>query len=163
MTPIFSFAAYSNTGKTTYIEKLIAELSARGLRVGSLKHDGHEFDLDKPGKDSWRFAQAGAAVVALASATKCAVMEYRPVGFEELVSRIKNVDLILVEGWHEEGERHIVLWRSDCGSGLKLPPESCIAVVSDAFVETGDTPLFPLDDVRPMADFLESFLPEKQV
>ncbi|MCD8374435.1 MAG: molybdopterin-guanine dinucleotide biosynthesis protein B, partial [Oscillospiraceae bacterium] len=77
--PCFTFVAYSNTGKTTYIERLIAELKSRGVRVGALKHDAHEFEIDKPGKDSWRFARAGADVVAVASATKAAVMDYRAV------------------------------------------------------------------------------------
>lgn len=163
MTPVFSFVAYSNTGKTTYIEKLISELSSRGLRVGALKHDAHEFEIDKPGKDSWRFAQAGAAVVAVASQTKCALIEYRPVSFADAIARFENVDLILVEGWHAEGERKIAIWRANCGSELKLSPGECIAVVSDTPIKTGKTPLFPLDNVRPMADFLESLLPEKQV
>jgi molybdopterin-guanine dinucleotide biosynthesis protein MobB len=163
MTPVFSFVAYSNTGKTTYIEKLIAELAGRGVRVGALKHDAHEFEIDKPGKDSWRFGKAGAAVVAVASATKCAVMEYRPVGFSELIGRFKDVDLILVEGWHAKGERRIALWRSDSGNGLKLDPGECIAVVSDVPIETGATPLFPLGDVSPMADFLLGFVHKSEV
>lgn len=152
MTPIFTFVAYSNTGKTTYVEKLIAELTLRGVRVGAVKHDAHDFDIDKPGKDSWRFARAGAQVVAVASGTKCAVMEYRPVGFREIVSRIGDVDVILVEGWHTEGENPIVLWRSDSGTALKLDPDGCFAVVSDIPVEHTKTPQFPLDDVRPLAD-----------
>ena len=154
MTPIFTFVAYSNTGKTTYVEKLIAELSARGVRVGAIKHDGHDFDVDKPGKDSWRFAQAGAQVVAIASKTKCAVMEYRPVEYEELVSRIKNVDVILVEGWHTDGENPVLIWRSTSGTGRKLDPDKCVAVVSDVPIEYTKTPQFPLDDPSPMADFI---------
>ena len=74
MTPVYTFVAWSGTGKTSYLERLIAELSARGVRVGTIKHDAHEFEIDKPGKDSWRFARAGAQVVAVASKTKCAVM-----------------------------------------------------------------------------------------
>lgn len=154
MTPVFSFIAYSDTGKTTYLTALIAELSRRGLRVGALKHDAHEFEIDSPGKDSWRFARAGAAVVAVASRTKCAVMDYRPVSFAETLSRMKDVDLIIVEGWHCEAENRIALYRSGSGKPLKLEPEQCLAVVSDVPLDTGATPLFPLDDVRPMADFL---------
>ncbi|MCM1150194.1 MAG: molybdopterin-guanine dinucleotide biosynthesis protein B [Butyricicoccus sp.] len=160
MTPVFSFIAYSDTGKTTYLTALIAELSRRGLRVGAIKHDAHEFEIDKPGKDSWRFAQAGAAAVAVASQSKCAVMDYRPVSFAETVSRIKNVDLIIAEGWHSEAENRIALYRSDSGKPLKLEPEQCLAVVSDVPLDTEDTPLFPLGDARPMADFLVSKLAE---
>lgn len=162
MTPVFSFIAYSNTGKTTYIVELIAELTRRGVRVGAIKHDAHEFEIDKQGKDSWRFAQAGAQVVAVASQTKCAVMDYRPVSFAETVSRIKDVDLIIAEGWHGEAENRIAVYRSNSGKPLKLSPSECIAVVSDMTLDTGNTPLFPLGDVVPMADFLVSKLHEKK-
>lgn len=162
MTPVFSFIAYSNTGKTTYIVELIAELTRRGVRVGAIKHDAHEFEIDKQGKDSWRFAQAGAQVVAVASQTKCAIMDYRPVSFAETVSRIRDVDLIIAEGWHGEAENRIAVYRSNSGKPLKLSPSECIAVVSDMTLDTGNTLLFPLGDVAPMADFLVSKLPEKK-
>ncbi len=122
--------------------------------MGAIKHDAHEFEIDRPGKDSWRFARSGAAVVAVASQSKCAVIDYRPVSFAETVSRMKDVDLIIVEGWHSEAENRIALYRSDSGKPLKLEPGQCLAVVSDVPLDTGDTPLFPLDDARPMADFL---------
>lgn len=162
MTPVFSFIAYSNTGKTTYIAALIAELSRRGVRVGAIKHDAHEFEIDRPGKDSWRFARAGASVVAVASGSKCAVMDYRAVSFAETVSRIKDVDIIIAEGWHGECENSIAVYRSDSGKPLKLRPSECLAVVSDVPLDTGATPLFPLDDVCPMADFLVSKLEKKK-
>ena len=154
MIPVFSFTAWSNTGKTTYIEKLIAELTGRGLRVAAVKHDGHKLALDKPGKDSWRFAQAGAETVAVSSEEVCAVMYYRPMSLDEILSHISGVDLILVEGWHGEGRNLIAVHRAATGQTPKVPPEKCIAVVSDAALDTGATPLFPLEDVRPMADFL---------
>ena len=154
MIPVFSFTAWSNTGKTTYIEKLIAELTKRGVRVAAVKHDGHKLALDKPGKDSWRFAQAGAETVAVSSSEVCAVMYYRPMGLDEILSHIDGVDLILVEGWHGEGRNLIAIHREGTGQELKVPPENCIAVVSDVALDTGATPLFPLDDVCPMADFL---------
>lgn len=163
MTPVFSFIAYSNTGKTTYIVELIAELTRRGVRVGAIKHDAHEFEIDKQGKDSWRFARSGAQVVAVVSQTKCAVMDYRPVSFVETVSRIKNVDIIIAEGWHSEAENRIAVYRSDSGSPLKAPARDCLAVVSDVPLDTGGTPLFPLGDAGPMADFLISKLPEKKI
>ncbi len=152
--PCFTFVAYSNTGKTTYIERLIAELKSRGVRVGALKHDAHEFEIDKPGKDSWRFARAGADVVAVASATKAAVMDYRAVDFAELVSRIKDVDVILVEGWHREGEKLICLYRAASGKPLKLDPARCAAIVTDAPPEPDWPPVFPLDNPAPMAEFI---------
>lgn len=158
MTPVFCFVAYSNTGKTTYIERLIAELSRRGVRVGAIKHDAHEFEIDKKGKDSWRFGQAGAKVVAVASASKCAMMEYRPVPLSGILERMQNVDVIIAEGWHAELGNRVAVYRSDSGNPIKLPPEECAAVISDVPMETGGTPLFPLDDVSPFADFVISKL-----
>ena len=154
MIPLFSFTAWSNTGKTTYMEKLIAELTKRGVRVAAVKHDGHNLALDKPGKDSWRFAQAGAETVAVSSGEVSAVMYYRPLSLDEILSHISGVDIILLEGWHGEGRNLIAVHRAATGQELKVPAEKCLAVVSDVVLDTGSTPLFPLDDVSPMADFL---------
>ena len=73
--PVYQFIALSGTGKTTFLEKLVAELKDRGLHVGVYKHDGHDFEIDRPGKDSWRMTQAGADVTLLSSASKAVIME----------------------------------------------------------------------------------------
>ena len=161
--PILGVAGWSGSGKTTLIEALLPELRRRGLRTAVIKHDGHDFAIDQQGKDSWRFARSGAQVVAVVSQTKCAVMDYRPVSFAETVSRIKDVDIIIAEGWHSEAENRIAVYRSDSGSPLKAPARDCLAVVSDVPLDTGGTPLFPLGDAGPMADFLISKLPEKKI
>ena len=158
MAPCFSFIAYSGTGKTTYLEKLIAELKARGKRVGVIKHDAHAFEIDREGKDSWRFARAGADAAAVADSTKWALVDYRPAPLEEILPHFRDVDLVLVEGWHAAARQAVALYRSGSGKGLRLPPEDCVAVVSDIPLETGNTPLFPLDDAAPMAEFLISML-----
>ena len=154
MPRVYSFIAWSGTGKTTYLERLIAALKARGLRVAAVKHDAHRFELDREGKDSWRFARAGADVVAVADAEKCAVMEYRPVGLSDLIARFRDVDLVLVEGWHEEAGNPILLHRAAAGKPPKLSPADCFAVVSDTPMDTGGRPCFPLDDPAPLAEFL---------
>ena len=154
MAPVFSFIAWSGTGKTTYLERLIAALKAKGLRVAAVKHDAHRFELDREGKDSRRFADAGADVVAIADDGKCAVMEYRPVHLAELLTRLPEVDLILVEGWHEEAGNPILLHRAATGQPPKLPPADCLAVVSDTEMDTGGRPRFPLEDPAPLAEFL---------
>ena len=105
MPRVFSFISWSGTGKTTYLEGLIAALKARGLRVAAVKHDGHRLDLDREGKDSWRFAKAGADVVAVADAEKCAVMDYRPRTLSDVLGQVRDVDVVLVERWHAEAER----------------------------------------------------------
>ncbi len=154
MPRVYSFIAWSGTGKTTYLEGLIAALRARGLRVAAVKHDAHRLALDTEGKDSWRFARAGADVVAVADAEKCAVMEYRPVRLETLLTRLPETDVVLVEGWHEEAGNPILLHRAATGKAPKLPPADCFAVVSDEALDAGDRPCFPLDDPASLADFL---------
>lgn len=151
--PVYSFVAFSNTGKTTLLEKLIPELRRRGLRVAVVKHDAHEFDIDHKGKDSWRMTQAGAEVTAVASATKAAVMENRFIPIEELIDRIRDVDIILTEGYKHGPWPKIALQRSGNGKPLPLRPEECLAVVSDVPVET-KTPCLGLDDIERLADII---------
>ena len=154
MPRVYSFIAWSGTGKTGYLEKLIAALKARGVRVAAVKHDGHRFDIDKEGKDSWRFAAAGADVVAIADAEKCAVMEYRPRSLAEILAQIRDVDVVLVEGWHTEAPNPILLHRAATGQPPKLNPADCFAVVTDAPLDAAGRPAFPLDDAEPLAEFL---------
>lgn len=154
MTPVFSFVAWSGTGKTTYLEKLVAALTARGVRVGAVKHDGHSLTLDREGKDSWRYARAGAKAVAVCDAEKAAVMDYRPRSLDELLASLRDVDMVLVEGWHADARNPIVLHRAACGKPPKLDPTQCFAAVSDVALDAGETPVFPLDDPEPLADFL---------
>lgn len=155
MIPVVSFAAWSGTGKTTYLEKLVAELKRRGLRVAVLKHDAHEFEEDKPGKDSWRFTRAGADVTIVASATHAAILENRPVSAEELVRRVTGVDLILTEGYKHGPWPKVGVCRAATGKGLPLPAEECLALVTDVPLSAA-VPQFPLDDPAPMAEFLIS-------
>lgn len=155
MPTLFTFAAYSGTGKTTYIEKLISELAARGVRVGAIKNDGHDvFEMDKPGKDSFRFREAGAQVVALRSPTRAMIMSYAPLSAEEIMRNMQNVDIVISEGYMAGSKNNICLYRAESGNGLKLPPEECIAVVTDTPLDTGETPQFPLDNPASLADFI---------
>ena len=151
--PIYSVVAFSGTGKTTLLEKLVAELKARGLRVAVVKHDAHEFDIDREGKDSWRFTRAGADVTAVISSGKAAVMENRPVRAEALIDRIIDVDIILTEGFKTGAWPKIAVRRSATGNPLPVPADDCFAVVTDVPEETV-APCFGLDDVRGLADLI---------
>ena len=153
MLPVFSLCAWSGTGKSQYLEGLIACLKARGLRVAAVKHDGHGFQMDTPGKDTWRLAQAGADVVAIASPTAAAVLSYRPTPLSRLVESIRDVDLILIEGDKSGPWPRIALYRAASGKPLAAEPEDCLAVVSDVPLAV-PCPLFPLDDPAPLAEFL---------
>jgi molybdopterin-guanine dinucleotide biosynthesis protein MobB len=153
--PVYQFIALSGTGKTTFLEKLVAELKDRGLRVGVYKHDGHDFEIDWPGKDSWRMTQAGADVTLLSSASKAVIMENRPVPPEELADRTDNVDILLVEGYKAGPWRKIAMRREASGKDWAVPPEECLAVITDGPSPDG-VPRFGFSDIAAVADFLQA-------
>ena len=159
--PVVGFSAWSGIGKTTLIEKLVAHLKLRGLRVAVIKHDAHEFQIDKEGKDSWRFAQAGADITLISSATKTALVEYRPRTFRENLSMIHDVDLILVEGYKQEDIPRIGICRAATGKGLPASPDAYAALVTDdpALAGQAGIPCFGLDDIEPLASFLLDLFP----
>lgn len=156
-TPVIGFAAWSGTGKTTLIEKLVVSLKAQGLRLAVVKHDAHNFEIDKEGKDTWRFAQAGADMTLISSASKTAVVEYRPRTFRENLSMIHDVDLILVEGYKQEDIPRIGISRKATGKGLTAPAGDFIAVVTDddAIIQASPVPCFALDDVSGLTEFIK--------
>ena len=151
--PIFSFVAFSGTGKTTLLEKLVVELKRRGLRIAVIKHDAHEFEIDREGKDSWRFTRAGADVTVIASDSKAAIMENRPVPIETLLSKITDVDIILAEGYKSGKWPKIAVQRGATCKPLPIPAGDCFAIVTDVPEQT-DKPCFGLDDVCGLADFI---------
>lgn len=152
-TPVYSFVAHSGTGKTTYLEGLIPALKARGLRLGIVKHDAHDFDIDHEGKDSWRFARAGADVTAVSSQTKTAVVRQGPPDLAGLMAGMEDMDLILTEGYKHGPWPKILVHRAGTGRPPVLSPGLCAAAVSDEPLDTA-APLFPLDDPGPLADWL---------
>ena len=156
--PIFSVVAYSGTGKTTLLEKLIPLLKERGLRVAVVKQDAHRFQVDREGKDSWRLTRAGADVTAITSQERAVVMENRPLPLETFLDRIRDVDVILTEGYKHGDWPKILLHRRATGKPLPLAPEECIAVLTDEKLETC-TPCYPLDDVETVAELICSRLP----
>jgi len=151
--PLYSFSAFSNTGKTTFIEKLVAELKSRNLRVAVLKHDSHGFEMDREGKDTWRFTQAGADMVAIVSDRQTAVLENRKLTREDALSFFHDVDVILTEGYKFADCPKIAIYREASGNGLAGEPEDFEAIVTDAPFDT-KVPQFPLDDVLPFAEYL---------
>jgi len=151
--PVFAFSAYSGTGKTTVIEKLVAALKAEGLKVAVIKHDGHDFEMDREGKDSWRFTQAGADISIIASNTKMAMIESRGLSVEELVAITHDVDIILVEGYKNELLPRIGIARKATGKGFTAPADSFIAVMTD-IEDSYEIPCFHLDDIEELKDFI---------
>jgi molybdopterin-guanine dinucleotide biosynthesis protein MobB len=148
--PAISIMGWSGSGKTTLIEKLIPILHRRQIRVGILKHDGHDFEMDHPGKDTWRFSQAGAEVVAISSGRQAAVLENRELELNDLLHRIRDVDLILVEGYKASDLPRIEVHRLANNKPLSTDPDGLAALVTDADIQTM-TPCFALDDAQGVA------------
>ncbi|WP_425057766.1 Molybdopterin-guanine dinucleotide biosynthesis adapter protein [Sporomusa carbonis] len=156
MIPVISVVGRSNAGKTTYLEKLIAEIKRRDYKVAVIKHHHCDFDIDKPGKDTWRHARAGADVVCLASPNKVAMIKKtsQELSLDQVIGYIDNVDIIFTEGYKQENKPKIEIYRQAAGnSPLGMKPE-LIAVVTDVVLYE-EVPHFALDDAAAMADFLE--------
>lgn len=145
----------SNSGKTTLLVKLIAEAKRRGWRVAAVKHDVHGFEMDKPGKDTWKFAQAGADVVVISSQEKMAMIEKvrEERTLDEVIQRIKDVDLIFTEGYKHANRPRIEVFRSEVHEELLSKPEQLIAIASDKKFNIG-VPCFDLDDASGICDFI---------
>ncbi len=161
--PIFSFVGYSGSGKTTFIEKLIKELKNRKLRVAVIKHDAHEFEIDKEGKDTWRFTQAGADIVSISSSKKTAKIELTDKGndLENIIKDIKNVDLIITEGYRAGKAPKIGVLRKAANHKLSVSIKDLIAIVTDEEIQE-NIPKFGLYEIEGMADFLESYINKEE-
>jgi molybdopterin-guanine dinucleotide biosynthesis protein B len=154
----FGFAGWSGSGKTTLIEKLIPRFAKRGLRVSLIKHAHHTFDVDQPGKDSYRHRHAGAAEVLVTSSRRWVLMhELRGTqepSFEEQVKHLSPCDLLIVEGFKHAPISKLEVWREATGEGLLHPQDPhIVAVASDARIETR-LPLLDLNDDAAIADFI---------
>jgi len=156
---IFGFAGWSGSGKTTLIEQLIPRFTKRGLKVSMIKHAHHSFDVDQPGKDSWRHRQAGASEVMVVSERRWALMhELRGApepGLDELVPRVSPVDLLLVEGFKHHPHPKIEIYRAALGKPPLHPDDRYIvAVASDERLPGLALPWLPLGDPAVVADFI---------
>ena len=152
--PVFAFAAYSGTGKTTVIEKIVLELKARGLRVAVIKHDGHRFEIDHEGKDSWRFAHAGADITIISSQEKTAYIEQRELSLRQLIDMVHDVDLILVEGHKNETLPQIGIARRATGKGFTADLSRFMAVITDMEEIETTLPRFTFEDIQGVTDFI---------
>ncbi|HGU9820417.1 TPA: molybdopterin-guanine dinucleotide biosynthesis protein MobB, partial [Enterobacter chuandaensis] len=153
MTSVLAISAWSGTGKTTLLKKLIPALCARGIRPGLIKHTHHNMDVDKPGKDSYELRKAGASQTMVASNQRWALMtetpDEAPLDLAYLVSRMDHstLDLVLVEGFKHEAVPKILLFRSDAGHDINelTLDEHVIAVASDVALDV-EVPVLDLND-----------------
>lgn len=167
--PAVAFIGYQNSGKTTLVEKVIAELTARGLRVGSVKHHGHHrFDIDVPGKDSWRHAEAGSRHVGLICANRYA--EYADTDQEfpldGLLARYTDVDVVIVEGYKTAGLPNVVVARSGVdrlrgSSSLDLVDDATLAIACNDTLANHihiNLPVTDINDAATVANVVEGYL-----
>jgi len=155
--PIVSIAGHSKSGKTTLIERLIGELKRRGRRVAAVKHTPEDFEMDRPGKDTWRYAQAGCQSVAILGPRRSAFLRHhdREYPYEEALRvGAGDVDLVLLEGLHSGPAPKIEVHRRELGRGLRCEAKDLLAVVTDEPLEIGCRQ-FPPDEVGAIADFSE--------
>jgi molybdopterin-guanine dinucleotide biosynthesis protein B len=156
---VIGLAGWSGAGKTTLVEKLIPELTGRGLSVSTMKHAHHNFDVDKPGKDSFVHRQAGAHEVLIASANRFALMhELRGApepGLQDLVGRLSPVDLLIIEGYKTAPHPKIEIWRAANDKGFLHPGDATIrAIAADEALPDLPIPRVDLNDVKAIADVI---------
>ena len=156
---IYGVTGWKNSGKTGLVERMVAEITRRGLTVSTVKHAHHDFDIDQPGKDSHRHRKAGAIEVLVAGARRWALMHETRDGAEpplaDLLAHLAPVDLVLVEGYKRDPHPKIEAHRAATGQPLLAPGDRWIrAVASDVPLDGLALPVFGLDDTRGLTDFV---------
>lgn len=161
---VIGITGWKNSGKTTMTERLVSEFVARGLNISTVKHAHHAFDIDKDGTDSFRHRAAGAGEVAIVSGNRWALMhelrdEQEP-SMDEILERLSPCDLVIVEGYKRESHPKIELRRIGSKDTRPLAPDdpNIIAVASDNALPGETLPVFGIDDIAGIADFISSRL-----
>ncbi len=157
--PVVSVVGKGDSGKTTFLEKLIRELADRGYRVATVKHHVHDFDIDVPGKDSWRHARAGAAVTMISAPDKFGMVRRldHELSLDELVEAAGDVDIVLTEGFKRAGSVRIEVSRRARSEDIICTPEELWAIATDnPDVAPAGVPRFGLDDAPALADAIEA-------
>ena len=159
---IFGIIGWKNSGKTGLMERLVAEITARGLTVSTIKHAHHSFDVDHPGKDSYRHRNAGASQVLLSSANRWALMsELRGApepSLDQLLAQLNPVNLVLIEGYKRDSHAKIEAHRAVTGQDLIAPnDQTVLAVASDSQHPDLTQPVFDLDDTAGIANFILNY------
>ncbi|WP_372990674.1 molybdopterin-guanine dinucleotide biosynthesis protein B [Sulfitobacter sp.] len=155
---IYGVVGWKNAGKTGLMERLVTEITGRGISVSTVKHAHHSFDVDHAGKDSHRHRIAGAREVLLASRNRIALMhelrdEDEPT-LDELLKRLSPVDLVLIEGYKRDAHPKVEAHRAETGNALIAPDDLTVRAVASDTAMALDRPVFDLNDTRAIADFI---------
>lgn len=157
--PIISVVGTTGSGKTTFLEQLIKELKARNHKIGIIKNDVHGFEIDKPGKSTWRFREAGADNVMICGPDKMAFIEkHEKKSLDYYLTYFKEMDLVLTEGFKRENKPKIELYRKENAKDYLLcNEEELVAIITDDEPPiTTNKPIFGFQDIYLIADFLEA-------
>lgn len=158
--PAVCIVGWANAGKTTLIEKLLPAFAQKGLKVGVIKHSHHLVEVDKPGTDTFRYASAGAQSVMLSTPARSMTVEQGELRLTELMSRMRDVDLILVEGFDKEACMPMIeVWR-DKSQEMRSPAQWRRAVVTEGECPCG-LPVFAPEQVEEIADYILSLMQER--
>jgi molybdopterin-guanine dinucleotide biosynthesis protein B len=159
-TPVISFVGKSGSGKTTLLEKVVSRLKKDGIAVAVIKHDAHRFDMDKPGKDTWRMAQAGADVVAISSSEKVAVIANvaKEKSLDEVIAMIPEVDIVLTEGYKSGDKPKIEVFRSEAHHERLWGCNNLLAMASDIKWDDLGVPCYQIDDVEGVAGEIKKYM-----
>jgi molybdopterin-guanine dinucleotide biosynthesis protein B len=154
--PVISVVGKSGVGKTTALERIIRELKARGYAVGTVKHDTHGFEVDRPGKDSWRHAQAGSDAVVISGPRRMALIRRldAEMPLDEVVGTMGDVDIVITEGYKRGDKPKIEVTRKERGTELLCQAEELVAIMADYPVDIS-VPQFALDDAAGIVCLLE--------
>lgn len=154
---IISVVGKSNTGKTTLLEKLIPELKKRGYKVATIKHNVHGLDIDTPGKDSWKHAQAGADAVVIASPDKIGIAKHldKELTLDEIADQyLSDVDIVITEGFKRSDKPKIETHRHSVHSELLCSKEELIAVVTDTPLDLVGVPQLSFSETDKLANLI---------
>ncbi len=155
---LYGIVGWKNAGKTGLMERLVAEICARGFSVSTVKHAHHVFDVDQPGKDSYRHRTAGATEVLLASRKRFALMhelrdEDEPT-LDDLLAKLAPVDLVLIEGYKRDAHPKVEAFRAETRNPLIATEDATVRAVASDTPMALDRPVFDLDDTAAIADFI---------
>ncbi len=158
---VFGLAGWSGSGKTTLITKVIPVLIRRGLKIATIKHAHHEFDIDRPGKDSWLHREAGASEVIVSSGRRWALVhELRSApepSLVELLAKLSPADLVIVEGFKRQSYPKLEVYRAAVGKPLIYPEDDCIvAIAADVPLPRAQLPVLMLDEIEGIADVVQA-------
>jgi len=158
MIPVFSVVGKnSNTGKTTVLCNIIQELKKRGYRVATIKHDVHGFEMDRPGKDTWKHRQAGSDIVMISSPKQFAMIEQvqEEYTLDALLNKITDIDIVITEGYKQENKPKLEIYRKEAADEPLCNKLEVFALVTDQKFDL-EVPQFSFEELEPLVDLIES-------